>query len=159
MAQADIQKQARMLASDMQVSGFNASGRLRQKSIQFPVPTVPTAAGTIELLFIARVTGTVAGVRVAFKDALAAHDTNFVQFSLINKSAADAEIMPLNAANSTKITGGTALSAYTVRSFSLVGGTVAVTSGQLLALRITGAGTLANTLTEGIADVTFDSVE
>lgn len=156
----DAKTLARPLASDIQITGFNASGRLRQKGAQKSIDLVAVANATVvEILFIARATGNVNGVRVAFKDGLIASDSNWVQFSLLNKSAADAAIVPASAVNTNKVTGGSALVAYTLRTLTLDPAAVAVVSGQVLALRIVVTGTLPNTLTEGTADVTIDTVE
>lgn len=160
MAQADIATQARPLAADMRITGANASGRLRAKDHHRTVDLVAVANATVvEVLFITRATGNVSGVRFVFKDGLIASDSNWVQFSVINKSAADAEIAPANATNTNKATGGLALTAYTARTLSLAGGTVAVIAGQILALRFLVTGTLPNTLTEGTAVLTIDTTE
>lgn len=136
--------------ADLQIQGKSLSGTARSKNVQVAIPTVPTAAGTLEFLIIMPFTSTISSVRVAFKDALAANDTNFVTFRLINKTTADSDVIAATDANATKLTGGTALVAYAVRTLTLANAAgVAVAAQDLLAVRITGTGTLANALTEG----------
>lgn len=151
MPATDIRTQSgHFNGADIQVTGASASVDLRLKAPAMTIPTIPTAAGTVEVLVIAVATGTVTSLRVAFKEALATDNTNFVTFRFINKSAADADIIAATDANTTKTTGGAAIAAYTSRLLTL-GTAVGVTKGDVLALRITGAGTLANTLTQGTA--------
>jgi len=135
---------------EIQVTGASMSGTARSKTIQKTIATIPTAAGTAEFLVIVPFASTISSVRVVFKDALATDNTNFVTFRLINKSAADADVIAATDANTTKTTGGSALTAYTPRTMTLATAAgVDVAAQAILALRITGAGTLANTLTEG----------
>lgn len=135
---------------EFSIAGAQLTGTARSKNRGVTIPTVPTAAGTLEVLIIMPFAATISSVRVAFKDALTAHDTNFVTFRLINKTTADSNVIAATDANTTKLTGGTALTAYGVRTLTLATAAgVAVAAQDVLALRITGAGTLANTLTEG----------
>lgn len=135
---------------EVQVTGADMSGTARSKTIQKTITTIPTAAGTAEFLVIVPFASTISSVRVVFKDALATDNTNFVTFRLINKSAADADIIAATDANTTKTTGGSALTAYTPRTLTLATAAgVDVAAQAVLALRVTGAGTLTNTLTEG----------
>ena len=135
---------------DLQVDGAHLTGTARSKNIQAVIPTIPTAAGTVEILIITPFAATISSVRVAFKDALTANDTNYVTFRLINKTTADSDVIAATDANTTKATGGTGITAYTTKTLTLAtAGGVAVAAQDVLALRITGTGTLANTLTEG----------
>jgi hypothetical protein len=102
------------------------------------------------MLIIMPFAATISSVRVAFKDALTQDGTNFVTFRLINKTTADSDVIAATDANTTKTTTGSAITAYTTRTLTLAtAGGVSVAAQDVLALRITGAGTLANTLTEG----------
>lgn len=141
---------------DIQVTGASLSGDSRSKIQSSVIPTIPTAAGTLELLVIVPFAGTITSARVAFKDALTANDTNFVTFRLINKTTADSDVIAATDANTTKATGGAALAAYTTRTLTLATAAgVAVAKLDVLALRITGAGTLGNTLTEGTFQLNY----
>jgi hypothetical protein len=131
------------------------------------VSTVTTAAG--DTYAYVRVPKSIAAaskttsLSVTFKDALAASDTNYVKFQVTNLGVAGAGTQVLvdntAAANSTKVTGGTAIAAKTPRELTLVtvsGGTERdVLGGDLLELKITAVGALANTLTLGRFDAEF----
>lgn len=150
-------------AGDLVVAGSDVSTILRQKVAKSAVPTVPTAAGTTEVLLISSVAGTISAVRAAFKDALAASDTNFVTFNLINKGqagAGSANTLATTPAgvNTSKVTGGAAQVAYAARAMTLNAANLVVAVGDVLAFQVVGTGTLANTLTEGTIQVVFDAV-
>ena len=141
---------------EIQITGATMSGTARSKNTGRTIPTVPTAAGTLEVLVIVPFAATVSSVRVAFKDALTQDGTNFVTFRLINKTTADSDVIAATDANTTKTTTGSAITAYTTRSLTLANAAgVAVAAQDVLALRITGAGTLANTLTEGTLIINY----
>jgi len=148
-----------MLAANA-VTGAKLSAAASAMRETSSVPTVPTAAGTTEILINAPAAGSLLVARVAFKDALAASDTNWVQFNLKNKTQASADMLDTTATNSSKVTGGTALSAYTSRSLALNGtpANLMVAVGDVLAFQIVGTGTLANTLTEGNVKLVFSNV-
>lgn len=144
------------------LTAATATANLRSKALGETIPTVPTSAGTTEVLFIAPVTGTLSAAKVVFKDALAQHATNIVTFALVNKGQAGAgstAMLAATDANTTKTTTGSAIGAYTTRNLTLHGtaANLVVAAGDCLALQITGGGTLANTLTEGRAQLVFDS--
>src|SRR5205085_1163120 len=92
------------------------------------IATVATAAG--DTYAYIRVPKTIAAaskvtsLSVTFKDALAASDTNYTKFHVLNLGAAGAGTQVLvdntAAANSTKVTGGTAIAAKTPRELTLV---------------------------------------
>ena len=141
---------------EIQITGATMSGTARSKNTGRTIPTVPTAAGTLEVLAIVPFAATISSVRVAFKDALTQDGTNFVTFRLINKTTADSDVIAATDANTTKTTTGSAITAYTTRSLTLANAAgVAVAAQDVLALRITGAGTLANTLTEGTLIINY----
>jgi hypothetical protein len=145
------------------VTGAMATATLRAKQVTSAIPTVPTAAGTTEVLLIAPGAGTLSVARVAFKDALVQHATNIVTFALVNKGAAGAgstAMLAATDANTTKTSTGTAITAYGSRALTLHGtaGNLVVAAGDVLALQITGGGTLANTLTEGCVKLVFDQL-
>lgn len=113
--------------------------------------TVATTGNTDEYVIVAE-SGTITGVDFSCVDALAAHDTNFVTFQIVNlgqAGAGTAAVLAATDANTTKATGGTALSANTKRSLSLTatGADLVVVAGDRLKVRCAANGTLANTLT------------
>ena len=93
--------------------------------------------------------GVLLAATILAEDALAASDTNYVTFALANKLASGSgttAMLAATAANTTKSTGGTAISAITGRSLT-VNGTAAnlrVNKGDILLFTATTTGTLAN---------------
>lgn len=156
----DIRSYPRTDFDRLLITGASASSVLRCKCSDVAVPTVPTAAGTTAVTLVMPATGTLVGVYFVSKDALAAHDTNFVTFGVVNKSNSNAAMLAATAANTTKVTGGTALTAYTPRSLTLNGtaANLVVALGQCLEFQVTGSGTLANTLTENCVLILVDAV-
>jgi hypothetical protein len=126
----------------------------RRGDVKFTL-RVPTQIGT----------GTITKVSFVAKDALAASDTNYVKWKVVNKGAAGAGTQVLvddtAASNTTKVTGGTALAAYTPRDLTLATLTIGterdVTGGDVLEITLTVTGTLANALTESslLVELTF----
>jgi len=132
-----------------------------RKENQLSLPTIPTAAGTIEVPVIAPEDGYLHSIEVSFNEALAANDTNYVSFFMINYGqdglGSVSMLAPTGENTSRIISNGAAINAKARRSLKL--GTLAsalrVLAGDRLAFRITGTGTLANTLTLGTALVRF----
>jgi hypothetical protein len=145
------------------VTGAKASATLRAKHSNGNLPTVPTAAGTTEINVIAAAAGTVSAVRITFKDALAANDTNWVQFNIKNRGqngAGTTDVLDTGAVNSSKVTGGSAVVAYGSRTLTLnaTPSNLTVAAGDVLSVQVVGTGTLANTLTEGSVKIVFDQL-
>lgn len=143
------------------VTGAKLSSSQRIKLLSSAVPTVPTAAGTTEVLVMVPFAGTVTAAWFAAKDALIANDTNFVTFAIKNKGQAGAgttDVLSTAAGNTTKVTGGSALTGYKKRDLALNGtpANLVVAAGDVLAVQVVGAGTLANTLTEGNVQIAID---
>ena len=85
--------------------------------------TVATTGNADEYITVPE-TGTITSAEFAGVDALAANDTNYITFSITNLGQAGADstvILAATDANTTKATGGTALSANTKRSLTLTG--------------------------------------
>lgn len=113
--------------------------------------TVATTSNT-DAHLVAPFAGTLAGVDCSGIDALAASDTNYITFSLTNLGQAGAGTNPMLAAtdaNTTKTTGGSAISALTKRSLTLngTGSNLIVAAGDRLRLRSAVTGTLSGTVT------------
>jgi len=93
-------------------------------------------------------------------DALAAHDTNYLTFGLVNLGQAGAGSTAMLAEtdpNTTKATGGSALAANTKRNLTVHGtaGNLAVTKYDRLRFRAAASGTLANTVTVPVVVLIF----
>lgn len=147
---------------NLQWTSANASAVLGQKAANSAVPTIPTSAGTTAVTLIAPVTGTLTAAKFAAKDALATHASNLVTWAIVNKGQAGAgttAMLAATAANTTNSTGGTALAAYTTRNLTLHGtaANLAVTAGDVLEFQVIGSGTLANTITQGSAQLLFSA--
>ena len=139
------------------ITGSSLSGTAQSKVSGAVLPTVATT-GTTEQIVVVPFAGTITAARVAFKDALAQHATNYLTFAIVNKGQAGAgttAVLAATDANTTKTTTGTAISAYTARSLALnaTAGNKVVAAGDVLALQFISAATLANTLTEGYAEI------
>jgi hypothetical protein len=109
--------------------------------------------GSFGFTVIAPASGTLKSLKFVAKDALAANDTNYITFTCVNKGQAGAGTTAMLAAtdaNTTKSTGGTALSAYTARTLTLTGtpADLAITNGDVLLITLADSGTLANALGE-----------
>lgn len=145
------------------VTGAKASAALRRKVLCKGIPTVPTTAGTTEVLVTVPFTGTVASVVFAFKDTLATSDTNYITFAVVNKGQAGSgttNVLSTGNSSTTKVTGGSAYTGYVARQPTLSGtpADLVVTAGDVLAIQIVATvGTaLANTLTEGNCNIGID---
>lgn len=114
--------------------------------------TIPTAAGNTDSYVIAPETGTLSSIDFSALAALATDNTNYVTFSVTNLGQAGAgstAMLAASDANTTKTTGGSAISANTKRTLSLsaVANALNVVAGDRLLIRVAGSGTLANTVT------------
>lgn len=105
-------------------------GRIESFGVQAigAVGTVPrevninlgTLSATGEAIIIAPgVAGSISAAQFVVKTTVAADDTNYWTFRLINKGNADADMILATDANTTKLTGGAALTGYTARSLGL----------------------------------------
>lgn len=121
--------------------------------------SIATTSTTDEYVFAPK-TGKLTAAVFQSLAALAAHDTNFVTFSITNlgqAGAGTAVMLAATAANTTKITGGTALAASTKRSLTLTStaADLAVVEGDILLIRFTAGGTLAGAVTRPIVELTI----
>ncbi len=113
--------------------------------------TIATTGNT-DTYYLVTADGTINQIDFSGVDALAASDTNYVTFSVTNLGQAGAgstAILAATNANTTKTTGGTALSANTKRTLTLSGtpNNLQVAEGDRLQIRAAVTGTLANTVT------------
>lgn len=120
--------------------------------IQLRPATIAVAAGNNDDYVIAPIAGQLYQIDFSAVDALAASDTNYITWTITNLGQAGAGTTAMLAAtdaNTTKATGGTAISANTKRSLVIstalnAGGVI---RGDRLLIRAAVTGTLANTVT------------
>lgn len=114
--------------------------------------TIGTATGNYDVYLLAPRTLTTLQVDFSGVDALAANDTNYVTWSITNLGQAGsgtAAILAATDANTTKATGGSAISANTKRTLTLSStlANLSVVQGDRIRIRAAVTGTLANTVT------------
>lgn len=119
--------------------------------------------GNGDVYVIAPQAGTLTSALFSGVDALAASDTNYITFTITNLGQAGAgstAMLAATDANTTKTTGGTALSANTKRTLTLNGtaANLVVAAGDRLRLRAAATGTLANTVTFPVWQLTFSAL-
>jgi hypothetical protein len=115
--------------------------------------TIATTSTTIGYA-VAPKTGALISVDFAGKDALTTSDSNYITWTITNLGQAGAGSTAMLATspagiNTTKVTGGTAITADGVYALTLSGtaGNLAVAQGDQLKITATATGTLANTVT------------
>lgn len=113
--------------------------------------TIATTGNT-DVYLIAPRTLNVTSVLFSGVDALATSDTNYITWTVTNLGQAGAgslAILKATDVNTTKTTGGSAISANTVRSLSVSDAlsNTQVTQGDRIRIRAAVTGTLANTVT------------
>lgn len=116
--------------------------------------------GNSDVFVIAPAAGTLTSAVFSGTDALATSDTNFITFSITNlgqAGAGTAAMLAATDANTTKATGGTALSANAARSLTLNGtaANLVVAAGDRIRIRAAATGTLANTVTFPVYRLNF----
>jgi hypothetical protein len=137
------------------ITAANLSSNALATSRSHLMATIATT-GSQEILFVAPCAGTLAGAALAAKDALAASDTNFLTFTVTNKSNSNA-VMLAATGQTTQVTGGAALAAYgrRVLALSATPANLVVALGDVITFQTSATGTLANTVTEPVAILTF----
>ena len=142
----------------MGIKNRSISAEARRRTAQASPATVGTSAGNTDIYVISPCTGTLDSVDFSCVDALTAHSTNHVTFSITNLGQLGAgSTAMLHATKNTTdsdVAGYFALAANTKQelylSTVLTDGQFAnleVAVGDRLLLRIVAAGTLANSLT------------
>ena len=116
--------------------------------------------GNSDVFIIASAAGVLTSAVFSGVDALAASDTNYITFSVTNlgqAGAGSAAMVAATDANTTKTTGGTALSANAARSLALNGtaANLVVAAGDRIRIRAAATGTLANTVTFPVYRLNF----
>lgn len=125
--------------------------------------SIATTSTTDEYLIAAK-TGKIVSVVFTPLAALAANDTNYITFSITNLGAAGAGTAAILGAvdsNTTKATGGSALSASTKRTLTLSTTTadLNVTEGDCLRLRATATNTLAGAVTRPVWQISIKTAQ
>jgi hypothetical protein len=116
--------------------------------------------GNSDVFVIAPAAGVLTSAVFSGVDALAASDTNYITFSVTNlgqAGAGSAAMVAATDANTTKTTGGTALSANAARSLALndTAANLVVAAGDRIRIRAAATGTLANTVTFPVYRLNF----
>lgn len=145
--------------ADGTIARADLTGPAARTSRQITGGTIATTSTTDEYCVVQEA-GTLASVEVTPLVALTAHDTNYIAWTIVNLGQAGAGSTDMLAAtdpNTTKLTGGVALAINTKRTLTVHGtaANLAVASGDLLRIRATANGTLANTVTRPIYQLRF----
>lgn len=133
-----------------QINTFNLFGEIKSR-IQATPATIATTGNT-DCYVISPISGVLESIDFSGVDALAASDTNYITFTITNLGQAGAGTTAMLGAidnNTTKATGGVALSANTKRSLiiSTAINAMSVVEGDRLRIRAAVTNTLANTVT------------
>lgn len=136
--------------------------RLKTYPIQTPGTTQIATTGNTDEYLTAPKSGRLVAAFFHALAALAAHDTNYVTFSITNLGQAGAGSAPMLAAtdvNTTKATGGSAIAANTKRTLTLNGTTsnLNVAEGDRLLVRFAASGTLAGAVTRPQVTLLIDA--
>lgn len=134
--------------------------RDRRRYSAATIATIATTS-TSDAYVIAPVNGKLSAALFSAIDALAAHGSNYITFSITNLGQAGAgsnAMLLASDANTTKTTTGSAIAANTKRTLTLNtdASKRAVQAGDRLRIRATATGTLANTVTGANFLLTFD---
>jgi len=115
-------------------------------------PITIATTSTSDMYLTAPVTGNLTGIDFTSLDALAASDTNYITYTAVNlgqSGVGTTAMLAVSDANTTKTTGGTALTALARRTLTIHGtaGNLAVVKGDVIRVRATATGTLVGTVT------------
>lgn len=112
-----------------------------------------TTTGNTDGYIIVPINGRLTEADFSGTDALAASDTNFITFSIVNLGQAGSgstNLLSTGDENTTKATGGTALSADTVRNLTISVTFNTIQRGDRLRVRAAVTETLANAVTNPV---------
>lgn len=150
----------------MGIKNRSLTNEAKRKTVQVNFGTIATSAGDNDIYVIAPVTGHLDSVDFSSTDAMAQHSTNHITFSITNLGLdGTGSTVMLDATKNTTdsdVAGNFNMAAATVYhlhlSNVLTEGQYAnreVVAGDRLRIRITAAGTLANTLTYPVMCLRF----
>jgi hypothetical protein len=122
--------------------------------------TIATAAGDTDVFLIADAAGVLTAVRFSGSNNLTASDSNYITWAITNLGTGgggSTAMLAATDANTTKSTGGTGLTANALRTLTLnaTPANLVVAAGDRLRIRATVTGTLANTVTFPVYNLTF----
>lgn len=146
------------------VTSYSNTEAMTNNTTNNDTSQIPVAAASTSIAyFTVPRTGTVSAASIVPGSTLATSDTNFVTFTLQNLGPANGSNITMLATtpagiNTTKVTGGTALTAnasYTL-TLSTTAANLAVTAGDVLKLVATVTGTLANIVDSPTANITIN---
>lgn len=129
-----------------------------------PGTTSIATTGNTDEYIIAAKTGKVTAVKLNSLGGLAAHDSNYITPTVTNlgdDGAGTAALLAATDANTSKATGGSALTALTPRSLDLssTAADLNVTEGDVLRCRAAATGTLAGAVTRPMWEITIKTVQ
>jgi len=119
---------------------------------------IPTT-GTIDWYVIAPINGRLTEVDFSGLVALAANDTNYITFGIVNlerDGAGTGNLLSTGDENTTKATGGSALAINTLRELVISATYNNIQRGDRLRIRATMTNTLANTVTGSVYTLRFE---
>lgn len=151
MAYLDAAEGARRDGSADAFSRALLTGAAKRKAVHIVSASIATTNNTDNYVIVPE-TGTLDSVDFSSLAALAAHDSNYITWTITNLGqggAGSTAMLAATDANTTKATGGTALSANTKRSLTLHGtaANLDVVAGDRLLIRAAATGTLAGAVT------------
>lgn len=125
--------------------------------------SIATTSTTDEYIIAAK-TGKVTSIKLNQLSGLATSDTNYITPTVTNLGQAasgTAALLASSDANTTKATGGSALTANVPRSFTLTStaADLNVTEGDVLRCRATATGTLAGAVTRPMWEITIKTTQ
>lgn len=129
-----------------------SSGWLRNIATQerAGLGTIPTTVG-VEMGFKAKFSGVVTDITFIGKDVLATSDTNYITWAVTNRGqlgAGSTAMLLATAAVTTKVTGGSALAAWTPRVLGLAAtpANLVIAANDIIHVSALVTGTLANSV-------------
>jgi len=142
---------------------FVAALGLSRQAINVPLPTIPTAAGSVNAYINAPFVGKLVAAYFSGVDALATSDTNYASFTVTNLGqdglGTNAMLASTPAGvNTTKATGGAAIVANTKKTLTVHGtaGNKVVAETDRIKITATVTGTLGNTVTFPVVTLVFE---
>ena len=138
-----------------QVKDFDIFGSIPVR-IETDEKTIATTGNT-DWYIIVPISGRLESADFSGTDALAASDSAYITFTITNLGRAGSDTTALLGTDTTQVTGGTAISAHTVRELilSTALNATAIVAGDRLRIRAAATGTLANTVTNSVFCLRF----
>lgn len=139
-------------------SGYLHNAAIKERMGLATIATTGAQESTVIMKYAARLVA----MQFVAKDALAANDSNYITFTLVNRVAGAGSVAMLAATdpNTTKATGGSAIVAYTKRILTLnaTPANLVVAVGDTLSIIATVTGTLSGAVTAPSFLLTFAPV-